>query len=716
MHQVVQNVRDGRLKVEVVPEPLVQRGQVLIANVCSLISGGTEKMITELARKSLLGKARERPDHVRRVLEKMRNEGFFRTIQQVLAKLDDPFPMGYASAGIALGCGAGVPEFKPGDRVASNGPHAGVVCVPRHLCARIPESVPFESGAFAVPGAIALQSVRLAKVELGSTALVIGLGLIGQLAVGLLKAAGARVLGTDPDRAKCDLACRMGADWADEALTAQQVEELTGGLGVDAVVIAAATKSSAPMGLAVDAVRKKGRIVLVGVVGLQLERKPFYLKECEFVVSCSYGPGRYDPLYEEKGIDYPPAYVRWTEQRNMRAVLDLMAAGRLDVAPLISHRFPIERAEAAYELIEQGSEPYLGIVLQYPEAPVRLTSVQLRALPAPADGKLGVGMVGAGNFARAVLLPALKRSGRFHLRVLCSAKGLSASHAGDKHGFDAITTDQEAVFADPAVKCVFILMRHDQHASGTIKALRAGKSVFVEKPLALTVEELGEIEDVLRTATSLKTAAPPILMVGFNRRFSPAARTVKQFFADCQDALTISIRFNVGKVPADHWTQDEEIGGGRIIGEACHAIDLAVFLAGAPPARVYAEAVSGSHASVLTQDQAFITLAHTNGNISSIAYLAGGDKAFPKERIEVIGGGRVAVIDDFKSVTTCKSGKLKTNRFGAQDKGHFAEIAELARVLTLGGPAPIPWEDLRGVSMASILAVRSIREAMPFDL
>lgn len=709
-------MRNGRLKVEVVPEPLVQRGQVLIANVCSLISGGTEKMITELARKSLLGKARERPDHVRRVLEKMRNEGFFQTLQQVFAKLDEPMPMGYASAGVVLASGAGVPEFKPGDRVASNGPHAGVVCVPRHLCARMPESVPFESGAFAVLGAIALQSIRLAKVDLGATALVIGLGLVGQLAVGLLRAAGVRVLGTDPDRAKCGLARRMGADWTAEALTTPQVAELTGGLGVDAVVIAAATKSSAPMGLAVDAVRKKGRIVLVGVVGLQLERKPFYLKECEFVVSCSYGPGRYDPLYEEKGIDYPPAYVRWTEQRNMQAVLDLMAAGGLDVAPLVSHRFPIERAEAAYELIEQGSEPYLGILLQYPEAPPTLNTVQLRATSRPVSGNIGVGILGAGNFARAVLLPTLKKTGGFHLRILCSAKGLSASHAGNKYGFDTITTDAEAVFADPEVKLVFILTRHDQHAAATIKALQAGKNVFVEKPLALAVEELQEIESALRAATSLRDGVPHLLMVGFNRRFSPAARMVKQFFANCQDALTISIRFNAGKVAADNWTQDEEIGGGRIIGEACHAIDLAVFLAGAPPARVYAEAVSGSHASVLTQDQAFITLAHTNGNISSIAYLAGGDKAFPKERIEVIGGGRVAVIDDFKIVTTCKCGRLKTNRLGAQDKGHFAEIAELARVLTMGGPAPIPWEDLRGVTMASILAVRSIREAMPFDL
>jgi predicted dehydrogenase/threonine dehydrogenase-like Zn-dependent dehydrogenase len=712
MHQVVQNIRDGKLSVIKAPDPVARPGHVLIANARSLISAGTEKATMELAQMSLVGKARERPDAVRRVLEKLRNEGFFSTVAQVLEKLDEPMTMGYSSTGVVLACGDGVQELKPGDRAASNGPHAGVVCVPRHLCALVPDEVPDDHAAFTVLGAIAMQGVRLSGLGLGDTAFVIGLGLVGQITVAVLKAAGCRVIGTDLDPSKCELARKMGADVASAGIGAGDVESLTRGLGADASLITASTDSNGPVELAGEAVRQKGRVVAVGTVGLDLPRRPYFFKEAEFVVSCSYGPGRYDYWYEDAGRDYPPAYVRWTEQRNMQAVLDLMDSGRLDVSPLISHRFKIEDAKAAYKLIETGAEPYLGILLEYPEVSreKRATRIELKA-PKP-KGKLGVGCLGAGNFARMVLLPALSKTPGLSPRMLCSAGGLSAAHTGEKLGFEVVTADEDEVFADAKVNVVFIITRHDLHAGQVIKALRAGKHVFVEKPLALTVDEIKEIEDALVEAGE----KAPLLMVGFNRRFSPAAASVKKVFAEVTEPLTVSIRMNAGHVEPDSWIQDEGSGGGRIIGEACHAIDLAAFIAGSPVVRVFAESVGGAEASGVTDDQCFITMRHGNGSISSVAYLAGGDKAFPKERIEVFGGGRIAVIEDFREVVTCVGGKIKRERSLQQDKGHRAEVYAFAKAVSDGRASPISWEDLRATSLASILAVRSIREGIPFEV
>jgi predicted dehydrogenase/threonine dehydrogenase-like Zn-dependent dehydrogenase len=710
MLQVTQHIRTGELNLATVPEPLARAGHVLIANARSLLSAGTEKMVMELAKKSMLGKARERPDHVRRVLQKLRTEGFFQTLAQVREKLDEPLPMGYSSAGVVLACGAGVSEYQPGDRVASNGPHAGVVCVPKHLCGRVPDDVPMEQAAFAVLGAIALQGVRLAELTLGESAFVVGLGLVGQLTVALLRAAGCYVIGTDLDPAKCALAEKMGANEARPGMRADDVLARTRGRGADAVLIAASTKSDEPVELAGEAVRAKGRVVALGAVGLNLPRRPYYFKEATVVVSCSYGPGRYDPEYEERGHDYPAAHVRWTEQRNLQAVLDLMGQGRLDVSPLVSHRFPIDRAAEAYKLIEDGTEPYLGIVLEYPEPdasqrrPVELGPV------APAAEGVGIGCLGAGNFARMVLIPTVRKTGGFHPRILCSAGGLSAAHTGKKLGFERATADEDDVFGDPAVGAVFVLTRHNQHAAQVLKGLRAGKHVFVEKPLALHAEEVAEIE------TALGEAPGKILTVGFNRRFSPAAGLVRQFFAGATAPLTASIRFNAGAIPPEHWTQDEEVGGGRIVGEACHAIDLATFLVGSPPVRVYAEAIGGQAAPEVTDDQCFITLRHANGSVSNVAYLAGGDKAFAKERVEVLGGGRIAVIDDFREVITSTGGRSKRTRTWKQDKGHAAEVEAFARAVTAGGPAPIPWAELRAVSLAAILAVRSLREGVPLDV
>ncbi len=712
MLKLSQSLRSGVRQLPAVPEPVVGPGMVIIANRASLISAGTEKMTMELAQKSLLGKARERPDQVRRVLEKVRQEGLLATWRAVKEKLDEPMSLGYSSAGVVVACGAEVEGFAPGDRVASNGPHAGVVAVPKHLCARVPDGVPFEHAAFTVLGSIALQGVRLSRADLGSTVLVVGLGLIGQLTVALLRGAGVRVVGTDLDAEKCELAKRMGAEVAAPDLSAQAVEEMTSGLGADAVIITASTPSNGPIELASSAVRQKGRIVLVGVVGLELDRRPFYFKECEFVVSCSYGPGRYDPEYEERGHDYPAAHVRWTEQRNMQAVLDLMARGALDVSPLISHRFPIERAEDAYQLIEKGTEPYLGILLEYPEEETPTRRIELRAGKGtgPASG-VGVGCIGAGSFARMVLLPAIVKTPGLRPEVLCSAGGLSAATSGKKLGFRSATTDEDEVVNDPAVDAVFVVTRHDQHARQVVKGLAAGKHVFVEKPLCLNEEELAEIE----AALGAHGPERPLLMVGFNRRFSPAARMAKEHFEQVHHPLTVSIRFNAGAIPADHWTQSPEVGGGRIVGEACHAIDLATYLTGSQVVRVFAESIGGEAAPPVTDDQCFITLRHANGSVSSVAYLAGGDKAFPKERVEVIGGGRVAVIDDFRSVTTVVGGKTRRKRWAGQDKGHRAEVVAFADAIAKGGE-PIPWVELRATTLASILAVRSIREGVPFEV
>ena len=716
MKQVIQNIRTGNLAIDNIPLPSCSAGQVLIANQASLISAGTEKMVMDLAKKSLIGKARERPDQVRRVVEKIRNEGLVNTIQQVRQKLDEPMTMGYSSAGIVLACGDGVQNFKPGDRVASNGPHAEFVSVPKNLCAKVADDVSFEQASFAVLGSIAMQGVRLTKCNLGETVFVIGLGLVGQLTVALAKAAGLFVIGTDPDPSKCELAVKMGADSASPNLSASHVEAATAGLGADAVLITASTKSNGPIETAANAVRQKGRVVLVGVVGLEIDRRPFYFKEAEFVVSCSYGPGRYDPNYEDFGQDYPAPYVRWTQQRNIQSVLDLIAANKLNIEPLISHRFSLDDAQSAYEMINTGSEPYLGVVLQYPEmtnvpadVPTKDRTIALTA-KGSGSGKVRFGVLGAGNFARMVMLPAIEKCEKFEPVAICSAKGVTGNHAGQSNNFAKTTTDENSIFDDPSINTVFSLTRHDQHANHVIKAIQNGKNVFVEKPLCLSLTDLESIETVLASAGD----QPPAVMVGFNRRFAPTVQSLKAFLSKSTAPLTISIRFNAGELPVDHWTQNDDVGGGRLIGEACHAIDLAIFLADSPAVRVYAESIRLDDPAQVSDDQCFITLRHANGSISNIGYLAGGDKAFPKERIEVFGGGLVGVIDDFKLLQTSKGGKQETQK-SPQDKGHQAEVAALAKSISEGGPSPISWTDIRSTTIASILAVRSLREGVAFD-
>lgn len=713
MKQLQQDIRNGQSRVVETPTPLVKPAEVLIANAASVVSAGTEKMTRDLAKKSLLGKARARPDQLKLVLQKMRTEGVLQTYRKVQAKLDTPMTMGYSSAGVVLACGREVQEFKPGDRVASNGPHAEVVSVSRNLCAAVPDRVPLEHAAFTVIGAIALQGFRLGEVKLGETVLVIGLGLVGQLTVAVARAAGCRVLATDPDSARCELAQRMGAEVARPGLDAASIERMTSGFGADAVLIAASTPSNQPIELASGAVRRKGRVVLLGVVGLELDRRPFYFKEAEFVVSCSYGPGRYEADYEDLGRDYPPAYVRWTEQRNLSAVMQLMASGALDVGPLITHRYPIDEADQAYQLLEGGQESSMGVLFEYPGFQERRAEPRVELKPPQAtDGRVGVGVIGAGGFARSVLLPQILKHPRLAPVAIASATGASALRAGEQGGFETVTTDIDQVFSDPRIAVVFSITPHNEHAAHVVQAVRAGKSLFVEKPLCTTLQEFIEIEDSIEESGG----ALPAIMVGFNRRFSPGVQKLKAFFEDCPAPLTVSIRFNAGELPADHWTQIDEIGGGRLIGEACHAIDLAAFLVGSPPVRVFAESVGGPSRPTISDDQCFITLRHANGGVSSVAYLAGGDGSMPKERIEVLGGGRAAVLDDYRVLTTHASGRAKSASLGGQDKGHASEVEAFLDAMAAGSPPPIPWEQARASSLASLLAVHSLREGRPLEI
>ncbi|HWQ57022.1 MAG TPA: bi-domain-containing oxidoreductase [Bryobacteraceae bacterium] len=704
---MIQNVRSGATTVMTAPAPVCLPGHVLVANAASLISAGTERYVVELARKSLLGKLRDRPDHAKRLMEKVRQEGLRTTIAQARAKLDEPMPLGYSTAGIVLECGFGVQEFKPGDMVATAGPHAGVACVGRNLCARLPGSVPFDQAAYASVGAIALQGLRLANLSLGSRILIIGLGLVGQLAVALAKAQGCAVFGTDLDQGRLALARRMGADATGLGSPLDAVRSFSEGRGVDAVIITAATDSNQPIEFAAEACRVKARIVLVGVAGLNIPRAPFFKKELEFTVSSSLGPGRGDPLYEERGIDYPVGYARWTAQRNMQTVLQVMADGKLPTGGLTTHRYPIDRAPEAYDLITGRKEAYLGIILEYPLEASPPSRRVLLPSHRPATGEPGVSMIGAGNFVRLIMTPALRRLRGISWRGLCTARGMNAVDSGRKMDFKFATSDVSDIWSDEGTSAVFIATRHDLHAGLVVSALEAGKHVFVEKPLCIDEQQLERIRGCIENLGE----RCPILMVGFNRRFAPATRRIKNFFEGIAPRM-ISYRFAPGYVPRSHWTQDEEVGGGRLVGEACHAIDTCVTLAESLPVKIYAESMGMAADAETTDDKAFIVLRHGNGSVSSISYQSGGDRACPPERIEVFGGGRTAINDSWNSIELWNLGR-RENISGGRDKGHEAEFRAFLQACRDGGSWPTPWAEIDAVTWASLMAVRSIREGVP---
>lgn len=707
MKQVLQFVDSGATEVRDLPAPVCGPTEVCIANAASLISAGTEKSVVELAKMSLIGKARERPDQVRRVLEKFRQEGVVDTLRQVRARMQQPLALGYSSAGVVVEVGRSVRRFRPGDRVAAAGPHAEIAVVPHTLVAAVPSGVSLPDACYATVGAVALNGLRLARTGVGDRVAIIGLGLIGQIAVQLARAAGSRVLATDLNADRCRLGQERGAETSSLADFASLVEQATEGHGADAVIITASAPDSSPLILAATVARKKGRIVAVGAFGMDVPRREFYPKELEFVVASSYGPGRYDPQYEDAGIDYPYAHARWTAQRNLEAVLEQIAAGTLNVAQLTTHEIDIARAEEAYRLIS-SSEPHLGVLLRYAATPAPARIVTLREPRPSKDGDVAVALVGAGTYGATVLAPTLLRVPGVRPRMICSAGGVSATIVGDRGGFEAATTDFDQVLADPDVAAVVLATPHHLHAEQALAALRASKHVFVEKPLATTVAQLDAFEQGLG---ELRNA--PLWMIGFNRRFSPPTAAVVEHFAAHTGPLTLMYRFNAGPLPAEHWLHDPDVGGGRIVGEACHALDLASYLVRGRIVRVFAEAPPPAGPLPGGDDQALIVARFDNGSVATISYMSGGSKSFPKERVEMFGGGRVAVIEDFNAVTLVSGSRTTEQRFRGRQKGHFEELnAFITAVRTVSAP-PIPETSMLNVSRAALAVVESLQTGLP---
>jgi predicted dehydrogenase/threonine dehydrogenase-like Zn-dependent dehydrogenase len=654
-------------------------------------------MLVDFGRAGWLEKARRQPDKVRQVVDKIRTDGLAPTIGAVRAKLDAPIPIGYCQAGVIVETGARVERFVPGDRVVTNGPHAEYVRVPHTLAAHIPPAVSFEAAAFTPLAAIGLQGLRLAAPTLGETVVVYGLGLIGLLTVQLARANGCDVIGIDREESRLALAERFGARTVlagDGVDVAHAVMDLTGGEGADAVLLTLATDDDGPAHSAATMSRKRGRIVLVGVAGLHLRRDDFYRKELSFQVSCSYGPGRYDPVHEEQGVDYPRGFVRWTEGRNFSAVLGLMAEGRLDPMPLVTHRFDITDAERAYDVVS-GAEKSLGIVLRYPErspAAPPSRSVVLRSEEPPA-GQGIVGWVGSGNFASRVLIPAFAKAGAT-LHTLASSGGVSAATVGKREGFRRATTDADTLLGNELLDTIVVTTRHDTHASWARRALEAGKHVFVEKPLALDAEDVDRIEATLR-----QTGA--VLCIGFNRRYAPMALRAREAIRSRSGPLVVDMLVNAGAIPRDHWTQRLEEGGGRIVGEAVHFIDLARFFVGAPISSLQVKTAGDERA---IDDIASLQLGFRDGSIASIRYLSNGHRAFSKERIELFADGSIVRIDNWRTMRGWGVAGLTTHLPHSQDKGHAALAAAFMRAVRQQGPVPIPVDELLEVSRWAILA------------
>lgn len=700
MKQLLQRLDSGATLLVDAPVPAVSGPNLLVRSQATVVSAGTERMLVEFGRASLLEKARKQPDKVRQVLDKVRTDGLAPTLDAVRAKLEAPIPLGYCNAGVVAEAGPRAGGFAVGDRVVTNGPHAEYVRVPHTLAARIPEGVSWESAAFTPVAAIGLQGIRLAAPSLGETVVVYGLGLIGLLTVQLLRASGCRVVGIDRDAGRLALAERFGAIAVDGTVgdPAARVEALTGGVGADAVLLTLASDSDEPVHQAAAMSRKRGRLVLVGVSGLHLRRDDFYRKELSFAVSCSYGPGRYDPEYEEGGRDYPLPFVRWTEQRNFDAVLMMMATGALDPSPMVTHRFALADAAGAYQVVG-GSEPSLGVVLTYPPADgasLRASRTVERGPAAPAGGRGGAGVIGAGNFAVRTLLPVLKEEGA-RLRVVASGGGVTGTIAAEKFGFERVTTDLDAVFDDADVDSVYVLTRHDSHASLAIRALEAGKHVFVEKPLALDEASLDRVEAAAR-------AAGRMVMVGFNRRFAPLTVEMQGLLRGRAGPLSVVATVNAGMIPRDHWTQDPELGGGRIVGEACHWMDLARALVGAPIRDVQVVSARDGQGRAV-DDIAHLSMAFADGSTAVVHYLASGARSFPKERIECFWDGKTAAIDNWRRLLRWGvSGGSLLNRPRAADKGHAAEVRAWAAAVRGGGPAPIPLDEVMEVSRWAVRA------------
>jgi len=713
MKQILQHIRSGKLEVGEVCEPALAGPGVLVVTQASVISAGTERMITEFAEKSFIGKARSRPEDVKQVINKIKRDGFKATFQSVWARLDQPMALGYSAAGIVLAVSPEVTNLKAGDRVACGGAgHAEIIFVPKNLAVPMPENLDFESASFATLGSIAMQGVRVAGLVIGQKVAVIGLGLLGLITIQLVKAAGCRVIGADIDPEKITLAQKLGCDRACLVSSlADVIGEYTVNEGADAVIITAASHSNEPMELAAQIAGKKAIISSIGAVKMDVPRGPFYQKELQLRISTSYGPGRYDAQYEQKGIDYPRAYVPWTEQRNMACVLDMMAQGKLDVKPLITHRIPIEDAARAYNIIGgKIKERYLGIVLEYPKFEQKqfMPLVKPSAVkPSPLDKKAGIGVIGAGNFAKLVMLPAMKHIDNYKLIGLADVDGLVATYCQKKFDFSYATGDYKKLLDDDKIDIIFVTTRHDMHAMLVKDALSAGKHVMVEKPLCLTEQQLREIIELVEQHPDR------ILMVGFNRRFAPMAVEVKKVFKD-KGPLVIDYMCNAGFVPKQGWTHDIEIGGGRVISEGCHFIDWMIWLTDSMPIKVYSQSISRETSKSLKEDNVMTSIQFENGSIGNMSYIGCGDQSYTKEYIQIYGGGSIAVIEDFKRGFYIENGKRI--RLPGTSKGHLEQWCEVAEAVKYGRPSPIPFEQIACTTWCTFKALDSLRIGQAIEI
>jgi predicted dehydrogenase/threonine dehydrogenase-like Zn-dependent dehydrogenase len=716
MKQLLQNMRDGKTEIADVPVPQIRPGMALVRTVVSLVSAGTERMVVEFAEKSLVGKARSRPDLVRQLIDKAKREGILTTLESALNRLEQPIALGYSSAGIIVEIGKGLHGFMIGDRVACAGAgfavHAEFALVPQNLLVPVPDSVDFDSAAFTTLGAIAMHGFRLAQPQLGERVAIIGLGLLGLLTAGIARAAGCQVFGIDLDPNRVSLAGEMGIT----AVLRSEAELTAGayshGMGFDAVLITADTKSDDPVNLAGQIARDRARVVAVGAVGLNIPRKIYYDKELSFHISRSYGPGRYDAEYEEKGRDYPAGYVRWTEGRNLAYFIDLLATKQIDIHPLITHRFTIDEAEKAYALITgKLDQPFLGVLLTYPqESSIQRKITYMPAIPvAPSSNQITVGVLGAGNYASAVFLPVIQKEGSTRLKTVVTSTGVNARNAARRFSFSCASSDEKDVLADPEINLVAILTRHNSHPRLVCAALEKGKHVYCEKPLAINAEGL------LQVGNMLSKSGMPNLMVGFNRRFAPFSQRLQGFLRSRNEPLVAHYRVNAGYLPLNHWLHDPEIGGGRLIGEACHFIDYLVFLIGCLPTQVSANALPDQ--GRYRQDNLVMTFSFPDGSLGTVEYLANGDKSVPKERLEVFCSGKVAILDDFRILEFVYNGSRKTfPSYLRQDKGHKSAWSSFLNAIRQGTAAPIPYEHLLGVTQASIAAVTSLKEGKPVSI
>ncbi len=729
MYQLTQKLKTGELKVEETPIPIASTGKVLVQNYYSLISAGTESSTLKTARKGYLGKAKERPEQVKQVLQTLKAQGPVQTYRAVMKKLDSLSPMGYSCAGEVIGIGDNVRSFEVGDRVACGGLsacHAEIISVPENLCVKLESNANLKNAAYNTLGAIAMQGVRQADLHLGETCAVIGLGLLGQLTGLLLQASGVRVIGIDVATAMVELASKNCVDIAlnrSEIGIEERIFSSTNGLGCDAVIITAASISLDPINFAGAICRKRGTIVVVGAVPTGFNREPhYYKKELQIKMSCSYGPGRYDPIYEEKGIDYPAAYVRWTEKRNMQAFQLLLQQKKVNIDYLTTHTFKLDEAPVAYEMMMEKSAPFIGIIIEYDTAkkikinPILNPKVKLKNAN---QSDVNIGFIGAGSYAQGNLLPNIPKQQKISLKGVLTSSGTTSRSVLERFGFEFCTSEQKDLLSNDNINTIFIATRHDSHAEFVIKSLKAGKNVFVEKPLCLNIKELDIIKNLFPITNSEdrfeynhnhinnkeKYKSKPILLVGFNRRFAPLTKKLKSVFPN--GPISINYRINAGSIPEDSWVHDPELGGGRIVGEVCHFVDFLTYLNGSLPVSVYAIVMKEQPQ---LNDILNISISFANGSIGVISYLSNGDKSFSKERIEVFGNGCAAVLKDFKSLAIYTNGKCSTKKMFNQDKGQKVMVNSFIDAISNGTDSPIPLSDIYSATLTTFKIMESIRE------